>query len=106
VPADTLGCILVGRNWQPGDEKITASRLSFASLLAKIPDTVKRGDRVLLRVIQESAPQELAARVVKLTSKPVARSKAGSRRKPGKTALPKRDAKRTKSTKKAPARKT
>jgi hypothetical protein len=96
VPADTLGCILVGRNWQPGDEKITASKLAFAPLLAKIADAVKRGERVLLRVIQESAPPELAARVVKRASKPGARTKAA------KTTSPKR----TNSTKKPPARKT
>jgi hypothetical protein len=106
VPADTLGCILVGRNWQPGDEKISASRLAFAPLLSTIANAVKRGERVLLRVIQESAPPELAARAVKRASKPAARVKAGSMRRPGKTTSPKRGAKRTKSTKKTPARKT
>lgn len=62
TPAHTLGCILVGRSWQPGAETITASRLAFTPLMTKIADALKRGEKVILRVIQENAPLGLAAR--------------------------------------------
>jgi len=106
APADTLGCILVGRYWQPGEEKITASKLAFASLMAKMADAVKRGERILLRVIQENAPMELAARTVTRILKSNARAKAASKRSPGKKTSSKRAAKRTRSTKQTPASKS
>jgi hypothetical protein len=65
TPANTLGCILVGRNWTPGAEEITASRLAFEPLKRKIVDAIARGEEVRLRVIQDGAPPELASRAVR-----------------------------------------
>jgi hypothetical protein len=62
TPENTLGCILVGRNWQPGAEQIAASRVAFGPLMTKIQAALQRGEQVLLRIIQENAPAELAAR--------------------------------------------
>jgi hypothetical protein len=62
APADTLGCILVGRKWEPGDEKIGSSRLAFDALFPKIVAAVARGEAVSLDVVQENAPPELAKR--------------------------------------------
>ena len=36
TPENTLGCILVGRDWQPGAEQIAASRVAFGPLMTKI----------------------------------------------------------------------
>ena len=44
--ANTLGCILVGRNWTPGSEQVTASRLAFEPLKQKIVDAIARGEEV------------------------------------------------------------
>jgi hypothetical protein len=57
--ANTPGCILVGRNWTPGAEVVSASRLAFAPLFRKICTAIERGEQVVLHVIQETEPQEL-----------------------------------------------
>ena len=101
TPANTLGCILVGRGWQPGAETITASRLAFTPLMTKIADALKRGEQVVLRVIQENAPLELAMRQLPMPPARKARATAKRKKKPatkGKTAR--------KSTAKKPTRKT
>lgn len=64
--ANTLGCILVGRNWTPGSEEITASRLAFEPLKQKIIDAIRRGEEVWVQVVQEDAPTELATRSVRI----------------------------------------
>ena len=91
--ANTLGCILVGRNWTPGSEQITASKLAFVPLKQKIVDAIERGEEVRLVVTQEAAPPELASRsmrgraptsrqpVKKGAIKKKAKSKAASPRK-------------------------
>jgi hypothetical protein len=66
TPANTLGCILVGRNWKQGTEEITASRLAFEPLKRKIVEAIARGEEVQLRVVQEGAPLELASRAVRV----------------------------------------
>jgi hypothetical protein len=101
TPANTLGCILVGRGWQPGAETITASRLAFTPLMTKIADALKRGEQVVLRVIQENAPLELAMRQLPMPPARKARATAKRKKKPatkGKTAR--------KATAKKPSRKT
>jgi hypothetical protein len=62
--ADTLGCILVGKDWTPGAEKVGASRKAFGALMPKIVAALERGEKVLLRVIQENAPAVLATRAL------------------------------------------
>jgi len=64
--ANTLGCILVGRNWKPGSEEITASRLAFEPLKRKIVEAIARGEEIQLHVMQEGAPSELATRAVRV----------------------------------------
>ncbi len=66
--ADTEGCILVGRNWQPGQEAIGASRLAFDALFPKIVSAIGRGEAVSIAVVQESAPQELMQRAIRPTA--------------------------------------
>jgi hypothetical protein len=66
--ANTLGCILVGRNWTPGSEQITASRLAFEPLKQKIVEAIARGEEVQLVVTQEAAPPELASRSMRVRS--------------------------------------
>jgi hypothetical protein len=61
---DTLGCILVGRNWTEGTERIGASRIAFEALFPKISVAIDRGEAVILRVIQGDAPPELSKRAV------------------------------------------
>ena len=68
-PADTLGCILVGRHWNEGEESIAASRVAFDALFPKIRAALKDEDSVILNVMQKNAPAELAAR----SSKPRSR---------------------------------
>ena len=63
--ADTEGCILVGRNWQPGQEAIGASRLAFDALFPKIVSAFDRGEAVSIAVVQEGAPSELMQRAVR-----------------------------------------
>jgi Family of unknown function (DUF5675) len=64
--ANTLGCILVGRNWTPGSEQITASKRAFEPLKQKIVDAIACGEEVRLLVTQENAPPELATRSVRI----------------------------------------
>lgn len=64
-PADTLGCILVGRHWSEGEETITASRTAFDALFPKIRAALKDEDPVVLDVMQQNAPAGLAARTGK-----------------------------------------
>jgi hypothetical protein len=64
--ANTLGCILVGRNWTPGSEEVTASKRAFEPLKQKIVDAIARGEEVQLLVIQDNAPPELATRSVRI----------------------------------------
>lgn len=63
--ADTEGCILVGRNWKPGQEAIGASRLAFDTLFSKINSAIDRGEEVSIAVMQEGAPSELMQRAVR-----------------------------------------
>ena len=64
--ANTLGCILVGRNWTPGSEEITASKRAFEPLKQRIVDAIASGEEVQLLVIQDNAPPELATRSVRI----------------------------------------
>ena len=102
TPANTLGCILVGRGWQPGAETITASRLAFSPLMTKIADALKRGEQVILRVIQDNAPLELASR--QLPTQPASKARTKTRRKQKKPAATAKTS-RKKTTKSAAAKK-
>jgi Family of unknown function (DUF5675) len=62
TPADTRGCILVGRSWQEGSEAIGESRVAFAALKDKLAAAIARGEQVSVHVMQENAPAELATR--------------------------------------------
>ena len=106
--ANTLGCILVGRNWRSGAEEVTASRLAFEPLRRKIVDAIARGEVVRLGVIQEGAPPELAARSVRVRPakaarpqkrKPAKRAHGKTRSPARKTAKPKTGASRGKKRK-------
>jgi hypothetical protein len=108
TPANTLGCILVGRHWKQGTEEITASRLAFEPLKRKIVEAIARGEEIRLRVVQEGAPTELASRAVqvrrprglppqkrKAAKRPPRKAKSSSRR----TTKPRAGARRRKTTK-------
>ena len=56
--ADTEGCILVGQNWQPGQEAIGASRAAFQALFPEIVSAIERREPVSIEVVQERAPAE------------------------------------------------
>lgn len=79
--ADTEGCILVGRKWQPGEEAIGASRVAFDALFPKIVSTIARGEAVSIEVVQERAPSELMQRAVRPTAaRPVGARPAAKKR--------------------------
>ena len=79
--ANTLGCILVGRNWTAGSEQITASKLAFEPLKQKIVDAIARGDEVQLIITQEAAPPELAGRSMRF-GPPAGRKAAPVKKRP------------------------
>jgi hypothetical protein len=94
TPANTLGCILVGQQWSDGAETIGASRLAFNLLYPKISAAIARNEPVVLNVMQEGAPVELATRAVRkprtVASRPIRKAtsaKSGRSAKP-KTAKP------------------
>jgi hypothetical protein len=70
TPANTLGCILVGRDWTPGDEAIGSSRTAFDALFPKIAAAADRGEAVSIEVVQENAPTELAKRTFRPSKRP------------------------------------
>jgi hypothetical protein len=107
APKDTLGCILVGRSWASGAETVTASRLAFEPLKTKIQSAIERGEQVLLHIVQDHAPPELAARALKHEVKTLTRAQAASKRKPARAASKKTaQTRRTNTTQKTPARRT
>ena len=81
---DTAGCILVGRGWTPGDDRIAASRLAFEALFAKIETALAAEDAVSITIEQVNAPAELMARALKRRPPPQSTRKktaaAGKRR--------------------------
>jgi hypothetical protein len=89
--ADTAGCILVGKTWNSGSDRIGASRMAFDALLPKIDAALKAGDAVELTVEQVNAPIELATRTVRRaakrrrTTKRAAADRKRSRKRPAAT---------------------
>jgi Family of unknown function (DUF5675) len=100
APKDTLGCILVGRNWKSGAEQLTASRAAFAPLKEKILAALQRGEGVQIRVIQENAPPDLAARSPRREYRSTTRRKNRSKRKLVKVVAKKVKASRSRRAKK------
>lgn len=106
TPANTLGCILVGRNWKQGAEAVTASRIAFTPLQQKIEVALERGEPVLLHILQENAPPELAARAPRRRYKSTARAKAPAKRKTRRPAAKRARTTRVRAKTKRPSRKT
>ncbi len=104
--ADTEGCILVGQNWQPGQEAIGASRAAFQALFPKIVSAIERREPVSIEVVQERAPSELMQRAVRPAASGPARARATAKKRTAKApAKSKRTAARKRTAKRKPSRK-
>jgi len=62
TPTNTDGCILVGRTWEPGAERIGESRLAFTALKTKLSSALDRGEGVEITIVQPDVSRELATR--------------------------------------------
>ena len=104
--ADTEGCILVGQNWQPGQEAIGASRAAFQALFPEIVSAIERREPVSIEVVQERAPAELMQRAVRpVAGGPVRARPTAKKRTARIPAKSKRTAARKRTAKRKPSRK-
>jgi hypothetical protein len=55
TPSDTLGCILVGEDWQVGSDRVNGSEKAYKGIYPGIRDALLKGQDVKIEIVNKGA---------------------------------------------------